>query len=120
MRVPLAAEASGLGLGSSDSTAANSTGGDGSGSAVLSDRSASQTAFEMKRDHTLLMKAAEQRKNYVMAVLYAVSIGMAVYNGVKCVNFHYDPQIIGRQATLLFLIIVCINVEYFLLRDLLG
>lgn len=119
LRVPLAAGASGLGLGGSSSTTA-STGGGGNSSSERTAMSASKAAFQMKQDHALLMDKAEQRKSFIMAALYAVTIGMAVYNGIKCVNFHYDPKIIGWQATLLSSIILCINAEYFLMRDLLA
>lgn len=130
MRVPLAAAGSngaagaGLGVVSSNGSAEVSTVASNSGasSATGSGRpkSPDTVAFEMKRDHTLLMKKAEERKAFVMAALYAVSIGMAMYNGLKCVNFHYDPKIITLQASLLFLIIVFINAEYFLIRDYLA
>jgi len=106
MRLPLAASAA-------DDTATSMC-------SSQSMKSVEQAAFEMKRDHTLKMKVAERRRNVVMAVLFAVSTGMSMYNGLKCVRFHYDPKIVGIQGALLGMVMFVINAEYFMLRDYLN
>lgn len=76
--------------------------------------------FEMKQSHTLIMKKAEKRKNMALSVFFLVSIVMSIYNGLKCVNFHYDNNIIFIQALLLATVIFIINMEFFLVKDYLG
>jgi ABC-type multidrug transport system fused ATPase/permease subunit len=76
--------------------------------------------FEMKKEHTSLMKKARLRRRYVLGFFFAMSTGMSMYNGLKCVSFHYDPDIIWFQAILLGMILVCINLEFFMIRDFLN
>eukprot|EP00421_Protoceratium_reticulatum_P027484 CAMPEP_0168477224 /NCGR_PEP_ID=MMETSP0228-20121227/62297_1 /TAXON_ID=133427 /ORGANISM="Protoceratium reticulatum, Strain CCCM 535 (=CCMP 1889)" /LENGTH=923 /DNA_ID=CAMNT_0008493377 /DNA_START=1 /DNA_END=2772 /DNA_ORIENTATION=+ len=76
--------------------------------------------FELQRDHALLMKRADRRRTVIMAFTYVIVTGMSMYNGLKCVGFHYDPQLVVPQGTLFGLIMVLINLEYFLILDFLG
>lgn len=83
-------------------------------------RSGAQSLFEMQRDHALLMKQADKRRAIIMAVAFAGATVMSMYNGLKCVVFHYDPNLVGPQGALFGLVILLVNAEYFLLRDYLG
>lgn len=118
LRVPLRDASSNCGEGSALSTTASTS--SLASSASTSRLSPEKAAFEMKRDHSLLMKKADKRKDMVMAMFFALATGMSMYNGLKCVRFHYDPHIIGIQGALLSCIIFCINMEYFMMRDFLG
>ncbi|CAJ1450643.1 unnamed protein product, partial [Effrenium voratum] len=79
-----------------------------------------KSAFEMNRDHALLMKRADRRKEIIMMVLFAISTGMSFYNGIKCIVFHYDPNYLVIQGTLQALTMIMINVEYFMLKNVLN
>eukprot|EP00929_Paragymnodinium_shiwhaense_P119728 TRINITY_DN91629_c0_g1_i1.p1 TRINITY_DN91629_c0_g1~~TRINITY_DN91629_c0_g1_i1.p1 ORF type:complete len:938 (+),score=269.63 TRINITY_DN91629_c0_g1_i1:148-2961(+) len=107
LRVPLAA-----GAGAATSPASSTVPTDA--------RSAEKMAFEMKRDHALQMKKAEKHKSIIMAVLFAISTALSMYNGLKCVGFDYDPSIMGLQGTLLATVMFLINIEYFMLVDYLN
>ncbi|CAE7774212.1 ABCB25 [Symbiodinium sp. CCMP2456] len=89
-------------------------------SSIVSTSSCEKSAFEMNRDHALLMKRADRRKEIIMLVLFAISTGMSFYNGIKCIVFHYDPRFLALQGTLQALTMVMINVEYFMLKNLLN
>eukprot|EP00928_Gymnodinium_smaydae_P006818 TRINITY_DN12428_c0_g1_i2.p1 TRINITY_DN12428_c0_g1~~TRINITY_DN12428_c0_g1_i2.p1 ORF type:complete len:921 (-),score=210.57 TRINITY_DN12428_c0_g1_i2:310-3072(-) len=89
-------------------------------SANCSQLTPERSAFEMKKEHNLLMKKADRRRNLVMALLFSLSTAMSLWNGLKCVLFHYDPQIVAIQGALLCSVIFFINIEYFMIRDFLG
>lgn len=76
--------------------------------------------FEMKKQHTLLMKEADWHRDIVMMVMFAISTGMSFYNGIKCINFDYDERYIVVQGALQASILVWINVEYFMMKSALG
>lgn len=114
LRAPLAANEGAMGVGLCGAAASSFTSGSGT------QLSPEKALFEMKKEHNFLMKKADKRRTFVMAFLFVVSTGMSMYNGLKCVKFNYDPNIIGIQATLLSLVIFCINIEYFMLVDFLG
>jgi len=75
--------------------------------------------FEIQQSHALLMKKANFRRNLVMGVLFCLCVAMSIYGGLKCVNFHYSQSFVVLEAAMLFAIIICINLEYFMLQDLL-
>ncbi|CAE8639487.1 unnamed protein product, partial [Polarella glacialis] len=100
------------GNGAADSTAEGSP-SESSTAAPTSEKA----SFEMQRDHTLLMKQADVRRDVVMMLLFAISTGMSMYNGLKCISFHYDPKLLAAQGTLQASIIFFINLEYFMLKD---
>lgn len=77
-----------------------------------------QSVFEMKRDHALHMKQAARRRDLVMAFTFAISTAMSSYNGIKCVAFHYDPSLQMLQGALISSVMFFINLEYFMMRDL--
>lgn len=91
----------------------------GHSSSVASSAS-SVDMFAMNRDHALLMKKANRRKEFIMIFLFAVSTGMSFYNGIKCIVYHYDPRFLVLQGTLQALTMVIINVEYFMLKTILN
>mmetsp|Transcript_61440 Transcript_61440/g.170354 ORF Transcript_61440/g.170354 Transcript_61440/m.170354 type:complete len:934 (-) Transcript_61440:103-2904(-) len=74
----------------------------------------SGATFELQRDHALLMKRAEWRRSLIMGVAYVVATSMSVYNGLKCVSFKYDPKLVASQGALFALIMLLINLEYFM------
>jgi len=76
--------------------------------------------FVMNRDHALLMKKADRRREAIMILLFAISTGMSFYNGIKCIVYEYDPHLLVLQGTLQALTMVIINVEYFMLRNVLS
>lgn len=91
-------------------------GGDSTTSSITS----SHDMFLMNRDHALLMKKAEVRKEAIMIFLFAISTGMSFYNGIKCIVYHYDHSYLVLQGTLQAVTMVMINVEYFMLKNILN
>mmetsp|Transcript_79006 Transcript_79006/g.144034 ORF Transcript_79006/g.144034 Transcript_79006/m.144034 type:complete len:947 (-) Transcript_79006:66-2906(-) len=104
----------------SASTKASDQADSASTASVCSTSTNGMSAFEMKQEHTLTMKKAEKRKNVVLSILFVVCIVLSMYNGLKCVNFHYDDRIIVVQALLLATVIFLINAEFFLVKDFLS
>jgi len=94
--------------------------GSSGASESFSSSQSAKSAFEMQRDHTLLMKQAGWKRDLTMMVLFAISTGMSFYNGIKCIVFRYDPRFLALQGTLQCLVMVIINVEYFMLKNFLG
>lgn len=105
----------GVGLGVPLRTESSSSNG-----SLLSDEAREKAPFEMKRDHALLMKKAEWDRDRIMGFLFLLAMAMALYNGLKCVQFHYNPSRIGVEGTLLASLIIFCNTEFFLLRDFVG
>lgn len=100
----------------------NDAAGDAS-SFASSDQSSVQrsakASFEMQRDHMLFMKQAGKRRDLVMTFLFSICTAMSMYNGLKCISFHYDPRLLAIQGALQTMVMLIINVEYFMLRGLL-
>ncbi|CAJ1396624.1 unnamed protein product [Effrenium voratum] len=111
LRVPLAE----LPISSTSTGSARSNSSGSSGSS-----SSEKTVFEMNLDHALLMKRADRRKEVVMMMLFAISTGMSFYNGIKCIVFHYDANYLVLQGTLQAITMIMINVEYFMLKNVLN
>jgi len=110
LTVPLASAGASDSIVSTDST-----------SSGRKEKTPEQIIFEMKRDHNVLMKKADKRMNVVMALVFVVATAMSMYSGLKCVNFHFDTNSTGLfQTFLCSIIFVIINLEYFMLKDLLG
>eukprot|EP00929_Paragymnodinium_shiwhaense_P000294 TRINITY_DN100532_c0_g1_i1.p1 TRINITY_DN100532_c0_g1~~TRINITY_DN100532_c0_g1_i1.p1 ORF type:complete len:957 (-),score=257.01 TRINITY_DN100532_c0_g1_i1:149-3019(-) len=89
---------------------------EGNGS-LADEKSAAKALFEMKRDHTLLMKKADLRREIVMFIFFLMSTGMSVYSGLKCVTFQYDPKIVVIQGFFMTSAVFLITAEYFLLKE---
>lgn len=87
---------------------------------VTSSITSSHDMFLMNRDHALLMKKADVRKEAIMIFLFAISTGMSFYNGIKCIVYHYDHRYLVLQGTLQALTMVMINAEYFMLKNILN
>jgi len=99
--------------GGSDSIVSNGS----AATTAIDEKAEAKAAFERKQEHTLTMKRADRSRNVVLGVFFLWTTGMSMYNGLKCVDFHYDPSIIILQASLLSTVIFFINFEFFLIRD---
>jgi ABC-type multidrug transport system fused ATPase/permease subunit len=115
-------DASGLGipLNGGDSTESTSASIVPTNGHATDEKAEAKAAFDRKAEHNLTMKKAERSRNLILAFFFAFSTVMSIYNGMKCVDFHYDPDVIAIQATLLGFVIFFINFEFFLIRDYLN
>jgi len=105
-------------LASSDSLAApSSIPTNGSAS---DEKTEAKAAFARKQGHAVAMKKAERLRFVIVGIMFAITTGMSLYSGLKCVGFHYDPQIVVAQATLFAMVTFLINFEFFLIRDFLN
>mmetsp|Transcript_34234 Transcript_34234/g.72928 ORF Transcript_34234/g.72928 Transcript_34234/m.72928 type:complete len:934 (+) Transcript_34234:121-2922(+) len=77
----------------------------------------SMSLFDAQQAHALLMKKANKRKAIIMAALFAIVTALSMYNGLKCVSFHFATGSQTMQGMLFGAILFLSNLEYFLVKD---